>query len=58
MAYEFIPTIAIGILLLVMGLRLNGSGIIPLAKLSLIIIGLILLPWGIYDGWAQITTGL
>lgn len=59
LVYEWIPTIAIGIVLLIVGLRLNGGGgIIQSARLGLIIIGLIVLPWGVYDGWAQLTAGL
>jgi len=56
--YEFIPTIAIAIVLLIVGLRLRGNGITSLARLGMIVIGLIILPWGIYDGWAQLTAGL
>ena len=58
LVYEWIPTIAIGIVLLIVGLRLNGGGIIQSARLGFIIIGLIVLPWGVYDGWAQLTAGL
>lgn len=58
LVYEWIPTIGIGIVLLIVGLRLNGGGIIQPARLGLIIIGLIVLPWGVYDGWAQLTAGL
>jgi len=58
MVYEFIPTILIAFVLLAVGLRLRGNGIIQQARLGMIIIGLIALPWGIYDGWAQLTAGL
>lgn len=59
MVYEFIPSILIGIVLLVVGIRLTGNApIVTLAKLALIVIGLIALGWGIFAGWAELTTGL
>jgi len=57
LVYDSIPIIAIGIILLIVGLRLNGSGITSLARLGLVISGLIVLPLGIFTGWAELTAG-
>jgi len=58
LAYEWVPTIAIAVVLLVVGFRINGGGIYGLVRLGLIIIGIILLIWAIYAGWADLTSSL
>jgi len=49
MAYDFIPQIIIGIILIVVGARLNMN--VPVAtivRLALILIGLVILGFGIF----------
>ena len=58
MAYEWVPTIAIAVVLLVVGFRIQGNGIYGLVRLGLTIIGIILLIWAIYAGWADLTSSL
>lgn len=55
MAYEWIPAILFGILLLVVGFRIGSGGLV---RLALIFAGLILIGWGIFAGWSQMTAGL
>ena len=58
MAYEFAPVILFGILFLVIGLKLTNSGAFGVVKLGLILGGIILLGWGIFAFWAEVTVGL
>ncbi len=55
MAYEWIPTILFGVLLLIVGFRLGPNGLIGLA---LVIGGVILIGWGLFSGWDQLTVGI
>ena len=59
MAYEWVPQIIIGIILVIVGFRLPlDFGIANLVKLALVVIGLAILIWGILGAYAQFSTGL
>ncbi len=58
MAYEFAPVILFGILFLVIGLKLSNTGAFGIVKLGLILGGIILIGWGIFALWAELTVGL
>lgn len=58
MAYEFAPVILFGILFLVIGLKLSNAGAFGIVKLGLILGGIILIGWGIFALWAELTVGL
>lgn len=55
MAYEWVPTALVGILILVVGLRIQGRGIFGLARLALTIGGIILIGWAIFAGWDELS---
>ena len=56
--FEFIPIILIGVLLLVVGLKLSNVGAFGIVKLGLILGGIILIGWGIFAFWAEISSSL
>ena len=58
MTYEFAPVILFGILFLVIGLKLTNTGAFGVVKLGLILGGIILIGWGIFALWAELTVGL
>jgi len=50
MIYDYVPEIIIGIILLVVGVKLNmNAPIANLVRLALILIGLVLLAYGIFS---------
>jgi len=55
MVYEWVPAILFGILLLFVGFRLGTGGLIGLA---LVMGGVILIGWGGFAGWDQLTVGI
>ena len=55
MVFEWVPTILFGLLLLFVGFRLGTRGLFGLA---LVIGGVILIGWGGFAGWDQLTMGL
>lgn len=58
MAYEFIPVVLFGLLFLVIGLRLGNAGAFGIVKLGLILGGIILIGWGLFAFWAEISPSL
>lgn len=59
MAYEWVPQIIIGIILIIVGIRLPlNFQIANLVRLGLVVIGLAILIWGILGAYAQFSTGL
>jgi hypothetical protein len=58
MAFEFIPVILFGLLFLAIGLKLSNAGAFGIVKLGLILGGIILMGWGIFAFWAEITVNL
>jgi len=56
MSFEWIPYLLFGFLLLFVGIRLNGHGsVYDLAKLGLILGGLILVGWGIFAAFDELS---
>lgn len=58
MAFEFIPIILFGVLFLAVGLRLSNVGAFGMLKLALILGGIILIGWGLFAFWAEISSSL
>lgn len=58
MAFEFVPIILFGLLFLVIGLRLSNTGAFGIVKLGLILGGIILIGWGLFAFWAELSAGL
>lgn len=58
MAFEFVPVILFGVLFLAIGLKLSNTGAFGVVKLGLILGGIILIGWGLFAFWAEITTNL
>ena len=57
MAYEWAPQIIIGIILLVVGVKLNMNfALANLIRLALILIGITILGFGIFGAFDQFTT--
>lgn len=56
MAYEWAPAIGVAIILIIIGNKMDKSGMFGFAKLGLIIIGILVLIWGIFAGWADLNT--
>ena len=55
MVYEYFPQIIIGIILLVVGVKLNMSfGLANLIRIALILIGLVILGYGIFGLFAPL----
>jgi len=56
MSYEWIPSLLFGFLLLYVGYRLNDPGrVFRITRLALILGGLILIGWGIFAGFAELS---
>ena len=55
MVFEWVPTILFGLLLLFVGFRLGTRALFGLA---LVIGGVILIGWGGFAGWDQLTIGI
>ena len=52
MAYDFIPQIIIGIILVIVGAKLNiDAKAAMIVRLALILIGLVILGYGIFGAW-------
>ncbi len=58
MAFEYIPIVLFGFLFLVIGLKLSNNGAFGIVKLGLILGGIILIGYGIFAAWAELTAGL
>jgi hypothetical protein len=58
MAFEFIPVILFGLLFLAIGLKLSNAGAFGIVKLGLILGGIILIGWGLFAFWAEISSSL
>jgi len=58
MAFEFVPVLLFGILFLVVGLRLGNTGAFGVVKLGLILGGIILIGWGLFAFWAEVTNAV
>jgi len=58
MAFEFVPILLFGILFVVIGLKLGNAGAFGVVKLGLILGGIILIGWGLFAFWAEITSSL
>ncbi len=58
MAFEFIPILLFGILFVVIGLRLSNAGAFGIVKLGLILGGIILIGWGLFAFWAELSSSI
>jgi hypothetical protein len=54
MAYEFVPAILFGFLLLYISLRWSNTGAYGIIKIGLLVSAIILIGWGAFNGWAEI----
>ena len=54
MTYEFAPQIIIGIILLIVGVKLNMDfPIANLIRIALVLIGIVLMAYGVFGAFAQ-----
>lgn len=56
MIYDFIPQIIIGIILIVVGIRLNmNNTIADIVRLGLVLIGIVVLGYGVFGATDQLS---